>query len=119
MEQRGSPGPPSQAPEVPQEPTQPCVRRWAMGRLEEGPPLCSRGPGFILPGDCGWPTGLPLGVLSPPACHPISFYRTLTLTWAPCPGAESSLPDHNSELQAEAGILFVSEPLQPCTPVCG
>ena len=40
------------------------------GVLGGGSPLCSRGPGFILPGDCGRPTGLPLGVLSPPACHP-------------------------------------------------
>lgn len=40
------------------------------GALGGGSPLCSWGPGFILPGDCGRPTSLPLGVLSPPACHP-------------------------------------------------
>ena len=85
------------------------------GALGGGSLLCSPGPGCILPRDCGQPTSLPLGVLSLhlPAT-PISFYRTLTLTWSPCPGAESSLPGRNSELQAEAGTLFVSEPLRPC-----
>ena len=119
MKQRGSPGPPSQAPEVPQEPTRPCVRRWARGRLEEGPPSALGVLASFCLGTVGGPPASLWGCSLHLPATPISFYQTLTLTWAPCPGPESSLPDHNSELQAEAGILFVSEPVQPCTPVCG
>lgn len=75
MEQRGGPGPPGQASEVPQEPTRPCVRRWGTGCLEEGPRSALGVLASFSPGDCSRPTSLPLGMLSLrlPAT-PVSFY---------------------------------------------
>ena len=69
----GRPGPPSQAPEVPQEPTRLCVRRWAMGHLEEGPCSALRVLAAFCPGTAGSPPaslwGCSLSTCLPPLSH--------------------------------------------------